>query len=111
MPSKELVAASTRPLILALLRSGESYGYEIIERVRGLSRGTLEWSDGMLYPVLRRLERDGLVGSRWVKADNGRPRRYYHLTDLGIEAEASGRSEWRRVDGALKAAWRQASEP
>ena len=109
MPNKELVAASTRPLILALLRSGESYGYEIVERVRGLSKGTLEWSDGMLYPVLRRLERDGLLASRWVKAENGRPRRYYRLTELGAEAEAAGRSDWRRVDSALKAAWKQAS--
>jgi DNA-binding PadR family transcriptional regulator len=106
MPNKELVAASTKPLILALLRAGESYGYEIIERVRELSGGTLEWSDGMLYPVLRRLERDGLLDSRWVVAENGRRRRYYHLTDEGAAAEEAGRAEWQRVDGALRRAWR-----
>ena len=83
MPSKELVAASTKPLLLALLRVGESYGYELIERVRHLSDGTLEWSDGMLYPVLRRLEREGLVASRWSVAENGRRRRYYRLTAKG----------------------------
>jgi len=105
MPSKELVAASTVPLLLALLRSGESYGYELIERVRELSGGTLEWSDGMLYPVLRRLERDGLVTSRWVVAENGRRRRYYRLTDRGGAAEEAERAAWRQVDGALREAW------
>jgi len=106
MPAKELVAASTRPLLLALLRTGESYGYELIEKVRRLSGGSLEWSDGMLYPVLRRLEREGLVASRWVVADNGRRRRYYRLTPEGQEAELAGRSDWERVDRAVKAAWR-----
>lgn len=106
MPTKELVAASTRPLLLALLRSGESYGYELIERVRHLSGGTLEWSDGMLYPVMRRLERDGLVTSRWVVAENGRRRRYYRLTDQGAKAEAAERAEWQEVDQALRRAWR-----
>jgi PadR family transcriptional regulator PadR len=106
MPTKELIAASTRPLLLALLRAGESYGYELIERVRRLSGGSLEWSDGMLYPVLRRLERDGLVTSRWVVAETGRRRRYYRLTEKGAQAEVRGRSEWMQVDRALKEAWR-----
>ncbi len=105
MPNKELVSASTRPLLLALLRSGESYGYALIERVRALSGGTLEWSDGMLYPVLRRLEGEGLVASRWVKAENGRRRRYYRLTDEGRVAEEAGRGEWDEVDRAVRAAW------
>lgn len=105
MPSKELVAASTKPLILALLRSGESYGYEIIERVRTLSGGTLEWSDGMVYPVLRRLESDGLLSSRWVVAENGRRRRYYRLTAEGTAAAEAERAEWERVDRALRRAW------
>jgi DNA-binding PadR family transcriptional regulator len=106
VPNKELIAASTRPMLLALLRAGESYGYEIIERVRRLSGGCLEWSDGMLYPVLRRLERDGLVASRWVVAENGRRRRYYRLTEMGIEAESASRGDWESVDRALKKAWR-----
>jgi len=105
MPNKELVSASTRPLILSLLKEGESYGYAIIERVRQLSGGTLEWSDGMLYPVLRRLERDGLVVSRWVVGENQRRRRYYSLTQAGFAAEADARAEWNRVHEALRAAW------
>lgn len=105
MPNKELVSASTRPLILSLLKEGESYGYAIIERVRQLSGGTLEWSDGMLYPVLRRLERDGLLTSRWVVGANERRRRYYRLTPEGEAAEEAAREEWIRVNEALRAAW------
>ena len=105
MPSKELVAASTKPLLLALPSSGESYGYELIERVRELSGGTLEWSDGMLYPVLRRLEREGLVSSRWVVAETGRRRRYYRLTEEGAAVEETARAEWQEVDRTLRSAW------
>ena len=58
--SKDLVAASATPLILSILAEGDSYGYAIIKRVRELSGGQMEWTDGMLYPVLHRLEKQGL---------------------------------------------------
>jgi PadR family transcriptional regulator PadR len=61
--SKDLVAASATPMILAILAEGESYGYAITRRVRELSGGQMEWTDGMLYPVLHRLERQGLIKS------------------------------------------------
>lgn len=54
MISKNLAAASTKPIIMALLAEGEDYGYQIIQRVKALSGGTLDWADNMLYPVLRR---------------------------------------------------------
>jgi DNA-binding PadR family transcriptional regulator len=110
MPSKALVSASTRPLILTLLRPGESYGYEIIERVRSLSGGMLEWSDGMLYPLLRRLEADGLVESRWVTAENDRRRRYYRLTRAGRRAEEVARTEWSQMSRTMAAAWAEGAE-
>jgi PadR family transcriptional regulator, regulatory protein PadR len=52
--SKDLVAASATPLVLSILAESESYGYAILKRVRELSRGELEWTDGMLYPLLHR---------------------------------------------------------
>ena len=58
---KDLVAASATPLVLAILADGESYGYAILKRIRALSAGELEWSDGMLYPLLHRLGRLGYV--------------------------------------------------
>ena len=63
--SKDLVAASATPLVLAILAEGDSYGYAIIKRVTELSGGHLQWTDGMLYPVLHRLERQGHVAAKW----------------------------------------------
>ena len=90
MISKALVAASTKPIILSILLSGENYGYQIIQSVKRISGGKLEWSDGMLYPVLHRLEKDGFISSKWKISDGGRLRKYYRITNLGkkeLEAE------------------------
>ena len=62
---KDLVAAAATPLVLGILAEGESYGYAILRRVGELSDGRLEWSDGMLYPLLHRLERLGHVEATW----------------------------------------------
>jgi len=74
---KDLIAASSTPIVLAILAEADSYGYAILQRVRELSTGQMAWTDGMLYPVLHRLERLGYVDARWVVAANGRPRKYY----------------------------------
>ncbi len=99
---KDLVAASATPLILAILSEGESYGYAIIKRVAELSRGELQWTDGMLYPVLHRLERHGFVKAFWGQSEAGRGRKYYRLTDSGREELASQRRQWQVVDSALR---------
>src|ERR1035437_9025759 len=72
MLSKELVAASAEPLILSLLSGGESYGYAIIQEIKARSKERIQWTDGMLYPVLHRMEDEGWITSRWVEAENGR---------------------------------------
>ena len=81
--SKDLVAASATPLVLAILAEGDSYGYAIIKRVAELSGGHLQWTDGMLYPVLHRLERQGWVSAKWSESENGRKRKYYRITKEG----------------------------
>lgn len=103
--SKELVAASSRPMVLSILAGGESYGYEILKQVKLLSGGELEWSDGMLYPVLHRLERNGLIAGRWELTAEGRRRKYYRLTERGKRQLASDRNEWRAVHRALRVSW------
>lgn len=108
--NKDLVAASSTPLVLAILAEGDSYGYAILQRVRELSGGELEWTDGMLYPVLHRLERSGLVKSRWEKAETGRKRKYYSVTDAGRNQLAEERRQWRTVDQALRKIWSGAAE-
>jgi PadR family transcriptional regulator PadR len=99
---KDLVAASATPLVLAILGEGESYGYAIIKRVAELSGGELQWTDGMLYPVLHRLERNGFVKAVWGRSETGRRRRYYRLTDRGVDELASQRRQWQVVDAALR---------
>ena len=105
---KDLVAASATPLVLAILAEGESYGYAIIKRVGELSKGHLQWTDGMLYPVLHRLERHGLVASRWRSAETGRRRKYYRLTREGRTELEAERKRWQAVDATLNRLWMRA---
>jgi PadR family transcriptional regulator, regulatory protein PadR len=100
--SKELVAASAIPLILSILREGDSYGYAIIQRVREVSGGELEWADGMLYPILHRLEERKLVEAFWGVAENGRKRKYYRLRSLGAAELAALRMNWDKLHGMLR---------
>ena len=103
--NKDLVAASSTPLVLAILAEGDSYGYAILKRVRELSGGELQWTDGMLYPVLHRLERSGLIESRWEESESGRRRKYYRITKAGLEHLAEERRQWTTVDRALRNIW------
>lgn len=107
--SKDLVAASAAPLVLAILADGDSYGYAIIKRVGELSDGHLQWTDGMLYPVLHRLERLGYVEARWATAESGRRRRYYRLTKQGRAHLQTQKSQWQVVDAALREIWMEFS--
>jgi DNA-binding PadR family transcriptional regulator len=101
MISKTLIAASTKPMVLAILRRGENYGYQIIQNVREISGGELEWSEPMIYPVLKRMERDGLIKSKWRTLDNNRFRRYYRLTELGLAELEKEKAQWFTVHGVL----------
>ena len=102
---KELVAASATPLVLSILTREDSYGYAIIQRVHELSDGHLEWTDGMLYPILHRLEEQKLVESYWQETDSGRKRKYYRLRDAGRRALGEQRAQWNAVNAALALAW------
>ena len=99
---KDLVAASATPLVLGILAEGESWGYAIIKRVNELSAGQMAWTDGMLYPLLHRLERQGHVRAHWRVADNGRRRRHYEITPSGRELLAERRRQWEVVTDALE---------
>ena len=105
---KDLVAASATPLVLAILAEGDSYGYAIIKRVAELSGGQLQWTDGMLYPVLHRLERQGLVAAKWGESDTGRRRKYYRITKAGKTQLAEHQQQWKVVDSTLRGIWMKA---
>ena len=109
--SKDLIAASSTPIVLAILAEADSYGYAILQRVRELSGGRMEWTDGMLYPVLHRLERQGHIEARWEVAESGRRRKYYRITSQGRTQLAEERRQWLAVDDTLRGIWQVLSLP
>ncbi len=102
---KDLVAAMATPLVLAILVEGTSYGYAILKRVRELSAGELEWTDGMLYPLLHRLERLGYINAEWGTSPEGRRRRYYQATESGRAQLAEQRKQWATANRTLGGIW------
>jgi len=103
--SKDLIAASATPLVLSILSQGENYGYVIIKYVHELSNGQMEWTDGMLYPVLHRLESQGLIKSDERISEKGRKRRYYRIENKGTTVLKKQRSQWMVVYSTLKQLW------
>jgi PadR family transcriptional regulator, regulatory protein PadR len=109
--NKDLIAASSTPIVLAILAEEDSYGYAILQRVKEISGGRMEWTDGMLYPVLHRLERFGYVEARWQVAETGRRRKYYRITPAGLAQLAEERRQWLAVDATLRGIWQTLSLP
>ena len=107
MLTKELVAASTVPLVLSVLTEGENYGYALIQRVRDLSGGGIEWTEGMLYPVLHWMEKEALIESDWREAETGRKRKYYRLRREGRKALQEEKQQWMTVHETLTKLWKQ----
>ena len=106
MLPRDLIAASSKPMVLSILAQGESYGYEIIQTVLELSDKQIEWTDGMMYPVLHRLEREGLIVSEWKDAETGRERKYYRLSPDGRKALEAERLQWLKVHNTLCKLWK-----
>ena len=107
---KDLVAATATPLVLGILAEGESYGYAILQRVEQLSDGAFSWSDGMLYPLLHRMERFGYVESAWHASPSGRRRKHYRLSPEGHAVLAEQRRQWEAVSKALDKVWMPPSD-
>lgn len=103
--NKDLIAASSTPIVLAILAEGDSYGYAILKRVQELSGGRMAWTDGMLYPVLHRLERLGHIQARWEVADSGRRRKYYRITPRGATQLEEERKQWQAVEETMRSLW------
>ena len=80
---RNLRRGSARVLILSLLQEQPMYGYQLSKDLRRRSKGYFEFKEGTLYPALHRLEKEGLLRSRWQVVEEGPSRKYYHLTDKG----------------------------
>lgn len=108
--SKDLIAASATPLILAILKQEDSYGYAIIKRVKQMSANELVWTEGMLYPVLHRLEEQLLIESYWKNSATGRQRKYYRIKADGLQELELQRKQWELVNAALDKTWRNENQ-
>ena len=98
---KELVGASTALLILGVLAQEADYGYQIVKRVNEKADGIWEWQEGTVYPVLHKLEKEGLVRAQWQEADTGRQRKYYYITAAGRESLGVGVERWQEFNGIV----------
>jgi len=103
--SKELIGASTIPIILSLLSKSESYGYEIIQNIKDISNGDIQFEDGTLYPVLHKLEKKKLIDSFWKVADNGRKRKYYRINKTGELQIKAEKDNWKIINEILYKLW------
>lgn len=104
MLSKDLVAASSKPMVLSLLANRDSYGYEILKNIQVLSDEEIVWKEGMLYPVLKKLCENGLIEAEWKSVD-GRKRKYYKITKEGLKSLNEEKKQWGIVDKTLNAMW------
>lgn len=92
---KSLLSGSTPLLVLSLLKDGDKYGYEMIEELARRSDDTFQLKEGTLYPLLHTLEKEKYVTSYIQQTPNGRERKYYRLTDLGLAQLEYKEKEWK----------------
>ena len=105
MPAKALTGASAQTIVLSILDRGETYGYQIIHRVRQLSRGEVQWAAGSLYPLLHRMSADGFVEAFWVEREGERRRKYYRITAKGRKALEGEKRAWLSVHQIFVQLW------
>ena len=104
-PSKyevELIRGNIGCLLLFLIKEEEkAYGYQLIKEVKKRSDGYFQFKEGTVYPALHRLEKEGLVKGKWVRQQNGQERRYYRITEKGLEALRERMSVWQGFTAAM----------
>lgn len=103
--SKELVGASAIPIILSVLEKGDNYGYEIVQKVKELTQGGINWKEASIYPVLKKLENMGMIKSYWKVMEGERPRKYYTILADGKKQLEQNMHEWKLVYSVFGNLW------
>lgn len=103
MGGSDLFTGTLDLLILRTLRAGPLHGYAIRREIRETTEGVLSVEEGVLYPALHRLKRNGLLTSDWGKTETGRRAKFYRMTDLGTEHLAKQSARWTEFSGAVQA--------
>lgn len=99
--NKELVKGSTSILVLSLLSRMDMYGYQITQVLKEETNYVFEMKEGTLYPLLHGLENEKAIESYWKDAENGKRRKYYHITKYGTKLLQEKKSEWFRYSNAV----------
>lgn len=103
--TKDLMAASSIPMLLTIIKKEESYGYEIIQKIKDISENTIVWQEGSLYPVLKKMEKNELLRSRWSQTITGKKRKYYSITMKGANTLKMHKNQWLNVNEILNTMW------
>ncbi len=101
--SRELIGASAALIVLAVLKEGDSYGYEIVTKVKDLSNNEIRWQVPGIYPVLKKLEDNNAIKSYWKVQAGQRPRRYYSIEADGKKQLEQNMREWNLVQSVINA--------
>ncbi|WP_169166307.1 PadR family transcriptional regulator [Cellulomonas taurus] len=100
MSDSQLLKGVLPMLVIAALTEAESYGYQLVDRLR--AAGLAELTTGTVYPVLNRLEREGRISSRLVPSPSGPARKYYRPTDDGADALRQAAASWSALDHTVR---------
>src|SRR5437763_6338129 len=95
---------STALLVLHVLADEPMYGFQLVEALRARTGGVLDFAEGMLYPMLHKLERSGLLDAEWRPSAEGPPRKYYRPTERGLDELERRRADWARFANAVDSA-------
>lgn len=98
---KELTKGSSSLLVLSVLKKKDMYGYQIIKEIELSSEKVFSFKEGTLYPILHSFEQNGLVKSYWEESDQGRKRKYYHITKKGLKELDVTKEEWEAYSAAV----------
>lgn len=102
---KDLIASSLAPMVLMILKRQESYGYDLIQQLKEKSGGNLEVAEGTLYPILKKMETKAWIEAEWKKAENGRERKYYKITNKGMAELDAQIGQWDFIYHLMQQLW------
>ena len=91
----------TQLLVMSLLAGEDMYGYQIIKEIELRSEKVFSFKEGTLYPILHSFEQNGLVKSYWEESEQGRKRKYYHITKKGLKKLGDTKQEWEAYSAAV----------
>ena len=106
----ELIKGTISFLILSLLARKPMYGYQIASTIKEQTNGVLLWKEGTLYPNLHKLEKDGLLRARWEGAPGTRRRKYYHITQVGLDSLPGKKQVWAKLCEAVNVVLERSNE-